>query len=318
MNNYWKTTKGTVRFDLMQKSYKPSPKVGAPFALDYEVESPDETFRPATGFRRGGPKEARLFRVALLKSDKEVDHLFPIRVENLPRKVTEEKLKDKFEEFGEVGNVYIPRNLDNFSPKSFAIVRFVKKEDANRCLAEATDIIMDKKRGPLIVKSVREQDVFFSGHTGALGLTNTATERPPQTHHKFEQSISLDDCMARNGAPWVSKHELLRLEPHAPLESHDSWSIEIKPLASHVTAKLLFETFDKYGHITNVYCPKRLLKDQWTSTPNEGFAYIRFKVRDNAQDAINDYNGKELFGKIVNIAMVPPRYWPRESFRKFF
>ena len=124
--------------------------------------------------------------------------------------------------------------------------------------------------------------------------------------------------MARNGAPWVSKHELLRLEPHAPLETQDSWSLKISPLAKHVGPKMLHATFDKYGHITNVYCPKVLLKDNWNSDPNEGFSFVRFKIRANAEDAMNDYNGKELFGEVVKIELVPPRYWPREVTRKYW
>ena len=59
----------------------------------------------------GGQKEARLRRVAILKSSKEVDHMFTIKVENIdPKITTPEKLYDEFIKFGPIGDVYI-RNI---------------------------------------------------------------------------------------------------------------------------------------------------------------------------------------------------------------
>jgi RNA recognition motif-containing protein len=39
-------------------------------------------------------------------------------------------LKEKFGEFGEVGDVYIPRNFGTQDPRGFAFVRFLDKRDA--------------------------------------------------------------------------------------------------------------------------------------------------------------------------------------------
>jgi RNA recognition motif-containing protein len=49
--------------------------------------------------------------VAILKSSKEVDHMFTIKVENIdPKITTPEKLYDEFIKFGPIGDVYI-RNI---------------------------------------------------------------------------------------------------------------------------------------------------------------------------------------------------------------
>ena len=268
---------------------------------------------PATGFRNGGPKEARLHRVALLASDREVDHLFPVKVENLGPKMTPEKLKARFSEFGEVGDVYLPKNLGTNELKGFAYVRFVRQEDATRALRDAEGIILEKKKGPIRVLAPSEQKTFFSGHTGSAGITGFTEERPTVDKVQFQQVISLDDCMARNGAPWVSKHELLRLEPHAPLETHDCWSVKISPLHPEVTVEQLNADFERFGMIQNAYCPKVLLKDQWSSEANEGVGYVRFKERSNAEAAMRELNDKDYRGTIISMELVPPRNWPGDA-----
>jgi RNA recognition motif-containing protein len=315
MNNSWRTTQGSLSPEMRAKSYKPGIKVGAPFALDYNDDPATRTV--ATGFRVGGPKEARLHRVALLRSDSEVDHLFSVRVENLGPKATPEKLKEKFSQWGEVGNIYLPKNLSTGKLKGFAYVRYVRKEDADRALEECKDVVIEKKKGPVKVAPPLKQNTFFSGHTGSAGITGFVEERPVPEKTAFQQVISLDDCMARNGAPWVSKHELLRLEPHAPLETHDCWSLKISPLERNLNVQHIWDTFEPYGTIKNVYCPKVLLKDQWCSDPNEGFAFIRFEERGNAEDAKKAMEGKEFYGNILEIELLPPKYWPREPTRRY-
>lgn len=39
-------------------------------------------------------------------------------------------LKEKFSPYGEIGDVYIPRNFGNNEPRGFAFVRYLDKRDA--------------------------------------------------------------------------------------------------------------------------------------------------------------------------------------------
>lgn len=316
MNNYWDTQQGTIVKERMATSYKPVLKTGAPFALDFdpEIERGELAGEP----RAGGPKEARLNRVALLKDDRECEHLFGIKVTNLGPKMTPEKLKERFSEYGEVGNVYLPKNLGTNEIKGFAYVRYVTEEAANTALEACTDVILEKKRGPVKVEVPSPQKSFFSGHTGSAGITGFTDERPVADKTRIEQVLSLDDCMARNGAPWVSKHELLRLEPHAPLETHDCWSLKITELTNRVDVKELKKAFEPFGAVENCYCPKVLLKDQWSMEPNQGVGYVRFRERNNAEKAMQALNNTEFYGSIIEIELVPPKYWPREATRRYF
>jgi hypothetical protein len=56
---------------------------------------------------------------------------------NLPRDITVHQLRDKFEGFGIIQDIYIPRNMDRSSPyfgtvKGFALVKFLRPEESLR------------------------------------------------------------------------------------------------------------------------------------------------------------------------------------------
>ena len=56
---------------------------------------------------------------------------------NLPRDITVHQLRDKFERFGILQDIYIPKNMDRSSPyfgtiKGFALIKFLRHEDALR------------------------------------------------------------------------------------------------------------------------------------------------------------------------------------------
>jgi RNA recognition motif-containing protein len=322
MNNYTPMSAESSQIfspeSSLSKSFSPRKSTVAPFALDYEGAEGEF----ATGYRQGGPKEARLHRVALLRSDKETDHLFPVRVENVHSKVTAEMLEKTFSKYGEIGNVYIPKNLSKNTTPGFALVRYVRQEDAERAVRDATGLSLHKKWGTLEVSSPPKQKTCFGGNTGStvVGVENDGFEFKPKAKWEFTQVVSLENCMARNGAPWVSKHDLMNLEPHAPLETHQCWSLKITPLAAHVGIEELVVIFGEYGRIGNIYCPKSLLKDQASNDPHEGFAYVRYTERTSAEAALKDLNGSDPWdiGKELKIELVPPRYWPEEKTRRYY
>jgi RNA recognition motif-containing protein len=56
---------------------------------------------------------------------------------NLPRDITVHQLRDKFERFGILQDIYVPKNMDRSSPyfgtiKGFALIKFLRHEDALR------------------------------------------------------------------------------------------------------------------------------------------------------------------------------------------
>jgi len=58
------------------------------------------------------------------KNPAEVDKMYTLKVSNLSSKVDKEYMLEKFEKFGEVGDIFIPRE------KPFGFVRFINKRDA--------------------------------------------------------------------------------------------------------------------------------------------------------------------------------------------
>ena len=58
------------------------------------------------------------------------EELFSVRIGNeLPYDCKEDELREKFSEFGEIGDVYIPKHRDTGECRGFAFVRFYKKDD---------------------------------------------------------------------------------------------------------------------------------------------------------------------------------------------
>lgn len=70
------------------------------------------------------------------------DELHSVRIGNdLPDDVTLEEIKEVFEKFGEVGDVFLPKDRDTGKTRGFGFVRFVNKNDREDCLDATKDRI---------------------------------------------------------------------------------------------------------------------------------------------------------------------------------
>merc|ERR1712151_185035 len=68
------------------------------------------------------------------------DELHSVRIGNdLPNDVSIDEIKDVFGKFGEIGDVFLPKDRDTGDTRGFGFVRFVKKEDQDYCLKECED-----------------------------------------------------------------------------------------------------------------------------------------------------------------------------------
>lgn len=202
--------------------------------------------------RRGGPKEARLKKVALLSKTKETDHLYPVKIANIPRTASSEMLIENLQEFGDIGDVYIPTNLkDGLAAADFAIVRFVNEKSANDALH--ADKIKSIKGQCLSLSPLSKQKSSFTMGTGYLGITNEPFDDGKRYKAKgnCEQDISLDSCMSRSGYPWGSVRELKFLAPHSPPASMDMFTIKVLNLAKVTTPHTLREVFSRFDS-TNI------------------------------------------------------------------
>lgn len=131
------------------------------------------------GYRAGGPKEARLRRVALLSKAKEVDHMVSIKVMNIPTRqsspdrLLEDEIREQFQKFGPVGDVYLPIDYKNGQPKrDFAIVRYEDPSAVERATSPETHNSLRLNGQRVIATPLSRQESFFSGGTGYLGISN--------------------------------------------------------------------------------------------------------------------------------------------------
>jgi hypothetical protein len=90
-------------------------------SLDFENQQKEEKER----MRRAEIKEKTVLGIRTLVA------------RNLPRDITVHQLRNKFENFGIIQDIYIPRNMDRSSPyfgtiKGFALIKFLRPEEATR------------------------------------------------------------------------------------------------------------------------------------------------------------------------------------------
>jgi len=96
------------------------------------------------------------------------EELHSVRIGNdLPYDCKEDELREKFGEFGEIGDVYIPKHRDTGECRGFAFVRFVKRDDMEYCVDEA-------KKEPITIdgKEVKVED---------------AGRRPPKREDRYDR-----------------------------------------------------------------------------------------------------------------------------------
>jgi len=60
----------------------------------------------------------------------DVESMTSLRVGNIPYKTHQDDLREVFEKFGDVGDVFIPTDRESGRPRGFAFVRFIHKRDA--------------------------------------------------------------------------------------------------------------------------------------------------------------------------------------------
>lgn len=73
----------------------------------------------------------------------EIDGMSSLKVDNLTYRTTPEDLRRAFDKYGDVGDVYIPRDRFTRESRGFAFVRFYDKRDAEDALDSMDGAIMD-------------------------------------------------------------------------------------------------------------------------------------------------------------------------------
>lgn len=72
-----------------------------------------------------------------------IEGMISLKVDNLTYRTTPEDLRRAFEKYGDVGDVYIPRDRFTRESRGFAFVRFYDKRDAEDAMDSMDGAILD-------------------------------------------------------------------------------------------------------------------------------------------------------------------------------
>lgn len=72
-----------------------------------------------------------------------IDGMYSLKVDNLTYRTKAEDLRKHFEKYGDVGDVYIPRDRHTRESRGFAFVRFYDKRDAEDAMDEMDGYLFD-------------------------------------------------------------------------------------------------------------------------------------------------------------------------------
>eukprot|EP01036_Dinobryon_divergens_P029971 gene29973-39148_t len=80
--------------------------------------------------------------------------------------------------------------------------------------------------------------------------------------------------------------------------------IYVGGLEAQVTEEILHSAFIPFGEIKSVQIPK-----DYAENKHKGFAFVEYDLEEDAQDALDNMDGSELFGKVLrcNIAKTLPK-----------
>ncbi|KAF8023523.1 hypothetical protein BT93_F0895 [Corymbia citriodora subsp. variegata] len=81
-----------------------------------------------------------------------------------------------------------------------------------------------------------------------------------------------------------------------PPDIADTYSLLILNISFRTTADDLFPLFDKYGKVVDVFIPR----DRRTGE-SRGFAFVRYKYKDEAQKAVDKLDGRVVDGREIGV-----------------
>ena len=73
----------------------------------------------------------------------DISRMVSLKVDNLSYRTTEVDLRPVFEKYGDIGDIYIPRDRYSFQSRGFAFVRYYEKRDAEKALDRLDGYTLD-------------------------------------------------------------------------------------------------------------------------------------------------------------------------------
>ena len=99
----------------------------------------DRGYRDRDRDRRGGDRSEAFGT----RRPPNIQGMVSLKVDNLSYRITPEELKPIFERYGEVGDIYIPRDRFTKESRGFAFVRYFDKRDAEDAMDKMDGYVLD-------------------------------------------------------------------------------------------------------------------------------------------------------------------------------
>jgi len=93
-----------------------------------------------------------------------------------------------------------------------------------------------------------------------------------------------------------------------PPDTDHLFSLKIDDLDYDVTEQEIEKKFAHYGDIGDIYLPvDKYNRDRDGNPKHRGFAFVRYKNRDDMEDAIEGLNDKKLGNRRMRVSEAPPK-----------
>jgi len=121
-----------------------------------------------------------------------VSKLHSLRIDNLSYDTTKEDLESDFKEFGDIGDVYLPRDKETRRSRGFAFIRFYDQRDADEALAKMDGVRLDGREIRVSVPPPRKEDDGYRGGGGGgyRGGRDNDRRRSPPRRRSYSRSRS--------------------------------------------------------------------------------------------------------------------------------
>jgi RNA recognition motif-containing protein len=217
-----------------------------------------------------------------------VERMIRLKVTGLHEDVTTESLRIHMQSkiFFSMGDLYLPMNLHKRAHRGFAFLRFVERDEAERCVQEMDNTIL---MGQPIQVFFHKQNSMFTMDTGYI--TNEELDTIPERASDFEP-----------GMP-DAHHDTLKYNAR---DLSNQVTLKVSNLEDDVTEKELGDLFSQYGELASVYRP--FDKGLFPIKPRP-CAFVRFMNKRDALEAKDRLNLTLIRKSEMQIELAKVKEW---------
>lgn len=143
--------------------------------------------------------------------------MISLKIDNIPYQTDVSDIEKIFSEWGEVGDVYIPRNYDTGKPRGFAFVRYYKTADIERALFGAHGKVLNGRDMRVVRANSEPRRRWF-------GCYNKESRNPVK--HTCA-SASEENMKAEQTSMWQSDVKPTKSEPMESEEEDDESEMDL-------------------------------------------------------------------------------------------